>query len=104
MQFRGLIHLLYLVYCSLVVLEFAKFANQFTFLYAEMKNWQPEERNTVSGKHSNEHASLSGQVMFENYVFQLLCVQKVLKEACTTSRRNNAFLGPGSSNAVSHQI
>ncbi|KAK7305550.1 hypothetical protein VNO77_43456 [Canavalia gladiata] len=50
----------------------------------EKKIWQPEGRNTVSGKHNSEQISLSGQMMFQSYVFQLLCVQKVLKEACTT--------------------
>ncbi|KAE9594476.1 hypothetical protein Lalb_Chr18g0054201 [Lupinus albus] len=45
----------------------------------EMKKWQPEGRNTVNGKHNNERASLSGQVMFASCVFQLLCVQKVFR-------------------------
>ncbi|XP_019419350.1 PREDICTED: uncharacterized protein LOC109329909 isoform X2 [Lupinus angustifolius] len=45
----------------------------------EMKKWQPEGRNTVSGKHNNKHGSLSGQVMFASCVFQLLCVQKVFR-------------------------
>ncbi|XLS43690.1 hypothetical protein HN51_000555 [Arachis hypogaea] len=73
----------------------------------EIKNWGREggRNTTVSGKHSNEHTSLSGQVMIETYVFQLLCVQKVWKEACTstTPRRNNPFLGPGS-DAIFHRI
>ncbi|XP_061366791.1 uncharacterized protein LOC133309945 [Gastrolobium bilobum] len=51
----------------------------------EMKNWQREERNTVSGKENNDQINLSDQVMFESYVFHLLRVQKVLlKGACTT--------------------
>ncbi|KAL1332388.1 uncharacterized protein [Arachis hypogaea] len=73
----------------------------------EIKNWGHEggRNTTVSGKHSNEHTSLSGQVMIETYVFQLLCVQKVWKEACTstTPGRNNPFLGPGS-DAIFHRI
>ncbi|KAJ1422948.1 hypothetical protein SESBI_12715 [Sesbania bispinosa] len=68
----------------------------------EMKFRQHEGRDSVSGKHNNDQISLSGQVMFESYVFQLLRVEKVLKEACTTSKRNNAFLGPGISK-ISHQ-
>ncbi|KAG4923545.1 hypothetical protein JHK87_049085 [Glycine soja] len=69
---------------------------QFTFPYAvdvhatlisfftEVKFWSPEGRTTMSGgKHKNGKISLSGQVMFESYVFKLLRVQKVLKEACT---------------------
>ncbi|MED6121493.1 hypothetical protein PIB30_030680 [Stylosanthes scabra] len=73
----------------------------------EMKNWchRGGINITVSGKHSNEHGTLSGQVMFETCVFQLLCVQKVLKQACTstTPRRNNPFLGPGS-DTIFHKI
>jgi hypothetical protein len=54
------------------------------FLYTEIEICQPEEgRNTVRGKYNNGKISFSGQVMFERYVFQLLRVQKVLKEACT---------------------
>ncbi|KAH1153282.1 hypothetical protein GYH30_049093 [Glycine max] len=50
----------------------------------EVKFWSPEGRTTMSGgKHKNGKISLSGQVMFESYVFKLLRVQKVLKEACT---------------------
>ncbi|CAL0301357.1 unnamed protein product [Lupinus luteus] len=45
----------------------------------EMKKWQPEGRNTVSGKHNSEQTSLSGQTMFASCVFQLLCVQKVFR-------------------------
>ncbi|KAL9320151.1 hypothetical protein ACSQ67_011990 [Phaseolus vulgaris] len=41
-----------------------------------------EERKT-SEKHNIDKISLSGQVMFESFVFQLLRVQKVLKEAST---------------------
>ncbi|RDY00149.1 hypothetical protein CR513_16711, partial [Mucuna pruriens] len=49
----------------------------------EMRFWLPEGRNTMSGKH-NDKISLSGQVMFESYVFQLLRVQKVMNEASCT--------------------
>ncbi|BAT88223.1 hypothetical protein VIGAN_05167100 [Vigna angularis var. angularis] len=48
----------------------------------DMQLWLPEERKK-SEKHNNDTISLSGQVMFESFVFQLLHVQKVLKEAPT---------------------
>ncbi|XP_028805088.1 uncharacterized protein LOC114760012 [Neltuma alba] len=44
-----------------------------------MKNWQPQERSMVARKNKKEQNDFSGQVTFESYVFQLLCVQKVLK-------------------------
>lgn len=49
----------------------------------EMRFLPPKGRAAMSGKHNKDKISLSGQVMFESYVFQLLRVQKVLKEACT---------------------
>lgn len=70
------------------------------FLYTETRSWQTEGRNSVNEKHCSDQMSLSGQVMFESYVFQLLRVQKVLKE---TSGRNNVFLGPGISK-ICHKI
>lgn len=51
------------------------------FLCTVMENWQPEEGNMVTRKHNKERIDLSGQVMFESYVLQFLCIQKVLKEA-----------------------
>nr|KYP76077.1 hypothetical protein KK1_020299 [Cajanus cajan] len=45
----------------------------------EKKFWLPEGRNTTSGKHNNDKIRLSGEMMFESYVFQILRVQKVLK-------------------------
>ncbi|TKY47264.1 hypothetical protein E2542_SST29324 [Spatholobus suberectus] len=49
----------------------------------EVKIWLPEGRNMMSGKHNNDKISLSGQVMFESYVFQLLRVQKDIWEVKT---------------------
>ncbi|RHN67897.1 hypothetical protein MtrunA17_Chr3g0107711 [Medicago truncatula] len=70
----------------------------------EMKISPPEGRNRVNGKHINNQIFVSsGKVMFESYVFHLR-VQKVLNGACTTSRRNNTFIGPGSSHIISHHI
>ncbi|KAG2395021.1 uncharacterized protein HKW66_Vig0076040 [Vigna angularis] len=61
-----------------------KFNNLVNFidLFVDMQLWLPEERKK-SEKHNNDTISLSGQVMFESFVFQLLHVQKVLKEAPT---------------------
>ncbi|KAL2333083.1 hypothetical protein Fmac_014296 [Flemingia macrophylla] len=49
----------------------------------EMNFWLPEGRKTTIGKDNNDKISLSGEMMFESYVFQILRVQRVLKKACT---------------------
>ncbi|KAF7833841.1 uncharacterized protein G2W53_016174 [Senna tora] len=54
-----------------------------------MENKQPEERNMVTRKHNKERINLSGQVMYESYVLQFLCVQKVLKEASVGNFKNS---------------
>ncbi|KAK7387304.1 hypothetical protein VNO78_28010 [Psophocarpus tetragonolobus] len=53
----------------------------------EMKLWLPQERNTTGGKHTKDKISLSGQVMFEGYVFQLLRVQKTRMDGNGFRRR-----------------
>ncbi|KAK4278499.1 hypothetical protein QN277_016337 [Acacia crassicarpa] len=51
----------------------------------DMDNWQPQERSMVARKNKKEPNNITGQVTFESYVFQLLCVQKVLKAGSLAS-------------------
>ncbi|XP_054798531.1 uncharacterized protein LOC129303320 isoform X3 [Prosopis cineraria] len=50
----------------------------------EKENWQPHERSLVARKYNKKGNNFSGQVTFESFVFQLVCVQKVLKGGSLT--------------------
>ncbi|KAI9095062.1 hypothetical protein K1719_026526 [Acacia pycnantha] len=51
----------------------------------DMDNWQPQERSMVARKNKKEPNNFTGQVTFESCVFQLLCIQKVLKAGSLAS-------------------